>query len=83
MCLEIKDKIDIIKKINIPEHEKICESYWEYDKIKYIVTQTVFNNYILYSIDDRLKIKKIEENNNPNKFKKYKRSKEFLEDEKQ
>ena len=79
MCLEIKDKINIIKNIKIPEHEKICESYWEYSQIKYIITETIFKKYILYSVSDLLKIEKLEEKDNPKEFKKYKRSKEFLE----
>jgi len=81
MCLEMKDKVDIIKKIKVPEHEKVCESYWEHSKIKYLITETIFKKHILYSVDDSLKLKKLEEKDNPKEFKKYKRSKEFLEDE--
>ena len=82
MCLEIKDKINIIKKIKIPEYEKVCESYWEYSKIKYLITETIFKKYILYSVSDSLKLEKLEEQDNPKLFKKYKKNKEFIEDEK-
>lgn len=83
MSLTIQEQLDIINKINIPKNEKRWESYWEYDKPKFIITSDRFRDeYYLYSVDENLKLKKIETQENPKNFKKYKRDKEFLEEEK-
>ena len=82
MSLTIEEHLEIIEKINIPENERNWETYWEYDKPKFVITSDkIREEYYLYSVDNHLKLKKIETNDNPRAFKKYKRSKEFLEDE--
>lgn len=81
MSLNIKEQLEITNKIIIPKTEKRWEVYWEYDKPKFIITSDKLREeYFLYLIDDNLKLKKIETQENPKLFKKYKRSKEFLED---
>lgn len=81
MSLTIEEHLKIMEKINIPKNEKSWETYWEYDRPKFVITSDKFREeYFLYLVDENLKLKKIETQENPNDFKKYKRRKEFMEE---
>ena len=67
-------KFEIIKKIKLPEHEQISETYWEEDVLKFIITRNIFGTYYLNTINQDFQLKKIEESDIPKKFIKYKRT---------